>query len=429
LSPVDLLNLHSHHLAGVPAHKEKTMNPSSGVLLAFVMLFHPLMALAQSGPGPGPFESRGAGCNLFPPSAAIGAGVDPSYFGPPPSQANPSLVGPLQLLRSGTVDFEDGTMTLPLYKGYMKAKGKGRMGATVWFILTDTDDPQAALSLGLNFSQKLSFSTVGARTGNLDENGAIVFDRGTVDFRPELEVEPGPASAPFPPARVQPGSVGDADYSPLVRLLNAGGVVYNAPMIAFDVDASQINFPNGDPDYRLVHDQVRRIDPHAGTVTLNLISGFSFGRPILYLSTDASDAVAAAVERNTLAPLLGNLPLGQDDSFSSAVERIIIAVNGPTQRGCDNPQRQGLFAALTDGFRPNNTLGGIPTIALDYSPIWDANPFEWTQEAISQGHRSQLREEFQILGLVEHGFLTGPGGAPFGSAGFVINCPIAFRLL
>src|SRR5262249_16959029 len=75
------------------------------------------------------------------------------------------------------------------------------------------------------------------------------------------------------------------------------------------------------------------------------------------------------VEHATLAPLLANLPLGQDDSFSSAVERIFIATNGPSQNGCANPRRQGLLATLTDGFRPNNTFGGIPTIALDHSPI------------------------------------------------------------
>ena len=167
----------------------------------------------------------------------------------------------------------------------------------------------------------------------------------------------------------------------------------------------------------------------ARTVTLNLISGFSFGRPLLYVSMDASDPLAATVEHATLAPRLRNLPLGQDDSFSSAVERLFIAVNGPSQDACNNPQRQGLFATLSDEFRPNNTFGGIPTIALDYSPIWDANLYQWTQEAIDLGYRSQLREEFQILGLVEHGFLTGPGGAPFGSTGFVINCPVTFRLL
>lgn len=416
-------------------------------------------ARAQSGPGPGPFESQGAGCNLFPPSAAVGARVDPSYFGPPPSQSNPSLVGPLQLLRSGVVNFEEGTITLPLYKGYLKKSGSAQgkslriaaarppasaprplremaaqsgsngAGSPVWFVLTDTSDQQTAISLGLNFSQKLAFSAVGARTGNLDENGAIIFDRGTVDFTPERIVVPGPSSAPFPPTTAQPGAVGDDDYSPLVRLLNAGGVVYNASMIAFGVEASQIDFPNGNPDYRIVHDEVRRIDPSAGTVTLNLIPGFSFGRPLLYVSLDASIPLSAAIEHATFAPLLARLPLGQDDSFSSAVERLFIAVNGPFEGGCDNPQRQGLFATLSDEFRPNNTFGGIPTIALDYSPIWDANLFEWTPEAVSLGYRAQLREEFHILGLVEHGFLTGPGGAPFGSVGFVVNCPVAFRLL
>jgi hypothetical protein len=87
-----------------------------------------------------------------------------------------------------------------------------------------------------------------------------------------------------------------------------------------------------------------------------------------------------------------------------------------------------LSADLVDGHRPNNTLGGIPTLALDYSPAWDANLYTWTPEAISSGYRGQLREEFQILTFVQDGLLTGPGGKPFGSAGFSINCPIVQRL-
>lgn len=378
----------------------------------------------QSGPGPGPFASQGPGCNFFPPSAAVGAGVDPSYFGPPPSESNPSLVGPVQLLRSGPVSFQDGTITLPLYRGKLSKGNK-----TVWFILTDTSDANAASALGLNFSQKLQFSAVGARTANFDAAGQLVFNRGAVDFSPERRVTAGPTNQPFPPSVAEPGSIGNRNYSPLVKILNGGGIIYNAPIIAFDVEADQINFPNGNPDYRLVHDQVVKIDTVHSTVTLNLINGFSFGRPVMYVSTDANDPGVAAVEGNTYAPLLKNIPVGQDDSFSSAVERIFIAVNGPYEGACDNPQRQGLFAALTDGHRPNNTFGGIPTIALDYSPLWDANIYEWTPDAIARGFRSQLREEFQILGLVERGFLTGPGGTPFGSTGIIINCPIVQRLL
>jgi hypothetical protein len=214
----------------------------------------------------------------------------------------------------------------------------------------------------------------------------------------------------------------------LVRVLNDGGTIYNAPIVAFGVDASQIDFPNGNVDYSKVHDEVVAIDPINMTVTLNLVNGFSFGRPVWYISMDASIPLAAAIEHNTYAPLQANLPLGNDDSFSSPIERIFIATNGAEQRGCNNPQRQGLSAELADGYRPNNTLGGIPTIALDYSPIWDANLYEWTPDAVSNGYREQLREEFQILTLVNDGYLTGPGGKPFGSAGFSINCPIVIRL-
>jgi hypothetical protein len=53
---------------------------------------------------------------------------------------------------------------------------------------------------------------------------------------------------------------------------------------------------------------------------------------------------------------------------------------------------------------------------------------EWTPAAVNKGYREQVREEFQILTFVQDGLITGPGGAPFGSAGFSINCPIVQRL-
>jgi hypothetical protein len=55
--------------------------------------------------------------------------------------------------------------------------------------------------------------------------------------------------------------------------------------------------------------------------------------------------------------------------------------------------------------------------------------YEWTRDAILKGYRSQLREEFQILTLVDNGFLTGLNGSQFGSAGVIVNCPIVQRLL
>ena len=67
-----------------------------------------------------------------------------------------------------------------LYKGTLKGTKKN-----VWYILTDVDDQGVAEELGLNFSAKLTFASNAARTGNLDANGNIVFDKGTVNFAPE----------------------------------------------------------------------------------------------------------------------------------------------------------------------------------------------------------------------------------------------------
>jgi hypothetical protein len=373
------------------------------------------------GPGPGP-RGPGPGCDLFPAPASVGATVDLSYFGPPPSSVNQSLVGPVQLLNTGQVDSAAGTITIPLYLGQMLD------GKTVWYILTDTDNPSTAAELGLNFSAKLSFAANAARTANFDENNDLVFNAGTVDFSPVRSITAGPAGQEFPPTAYQPGSVGDSNYSPLVQIVNGGGVIYNAPIVAFNVTADQINFPNGGVNYSLVHDQVLAIDPINMVVTLNLINGFSFGRPVWYISMDTSIPLGAAIEHNTYAPLMATLPLGRDDSFSSPIERIFISTNGPEEGGCANPLRQGLSADLADGYRPNNVLGGIPTFALDYSPTWDAQLYEWTPAAISSGYRGQLREEFQILTFVQDGLITAPGGAPFTTSGFSINCPIVQRL-
>lgn len=402
--------------------KRSVANPAANIEPAVTSAGSSSAFNSEQGPGPGPI-GPGPGCDLFPAPASVGANVPLSYFGPSPSTVNPSLVGPVQLLNTGTVDAAHGTITIPLYKGSLKGSNK-----TVWYILTDVSNQGVAQELGLNFSAKLNFAANAARTGNLDSKGNIVFDKGTVDFSPLRNIVPGPVGQEFPPKSAVPGAIGDKDYSPFVSITNAGGVIYDAPMIAFGVDASQINFPNGNVDYSKVNDQVVAIDPDNMTVTLNLINGFSFGRPVWYLSMDASIPLAAAIEHNTYAPLMSQLVLGNDDSFASPIERIFIATNGPESGQCNNPLRQGLSADLADGFRPNNVLGGIPTIALDYSPAWDAQLYEWTQNAINDGFRGQLREEFQILTFVQDGLITGPGGAAFGSSGFSINCPIVQRL-
>lgn len=368
-------------------------------------------------------STEGPGCAINPAAPSVGADIPITYFAPPPSTVDPRLVGPLQLLTAGTLDANAGTLTLPLYEGRM------RDGRRVWYVLTDTTDEGNAKALGLNFSPKLNYAAVGrgVRTAMLERGGVLVFESGTVDFSPVRRLEAGPAANPFPPRTAEPGAVGDNAYTPLVRIVNGGQHIYNAPVIAFDVTAAQISFPRGNPDYRLVHDKVLRIDPAAGTVTLRLTPGFSFAKPVLYLSLDASVGLAAAMEEATLAPAMATIGTGRDDGAFSAVERIFAFINGP--RGCENPHRQGFESLLVDGRAPLNVLGGIPTVATDYSPLWDLNLGEWTQRAIASQYRARLIEEFQILSFVQGGFVTGPGGERYGSTGIIINCPIVFRFL
>jgi hypothetical protein len=115
---------------------------------------------------------------------------------------------------------------------------------------------------------------------------------------------------------------------------------------------------------------------------------------------DASIPLAAAIEHNTYAPLMQNLHVGGDDTFSSPVERIFIATNGPEEGGCNDPLRQGLSADLADGHRPNNVLGVSRQSLSITARRGDANLYEWTTDAVNHGFRGQLREEFRVLTFV-----------------------------
>ena len=56
---------------------------------------------------------------IQPSPASIGANVPATYFGTAPSTVQKELIGPFQLLKSGALDQEAGTITLPLYKGQL----------------------------------------------------------------------------------------------------------------------------------------------------------------------------------------------------------------------------------------------------------------------------------------------------------------------
>lgn len=358
-----------------------------------------------------------------PAPAGIAADIPFLATEPSPTGLDLGQRGPLNLLASGTVDLAANTVTLPLHQGRMKS------GESVWYVLLDTNDKGQADALGINYAPKLTFADIGkaVRSARLDSGLTLVFEAGKVDFKPARKVVPGDAPNFFPPKSAEPGSVGDAQYSPLVRIENAGAHIYNAPVLAFDVPAAALNaFCKGKPDHAVVHDRVVSICPETGKVTLQLAAGYSAGRPVLYTSTDANNPVPAALEASTYAPALGELKVGPDLSVFSPLERIYAFVNGPT--GATNAMRQGLNSALSDGRAPLNVMGSIPTVSTRYSPLWDINAAVWTEKALSAGARSRQTDELVILGLAKSGYLTTPDGKPLGSTGFIVNCPVVYRL-
>ncbi len=340
------------------------------------------------------------------------------------------------------VDMQHNLVAMPLHKGNLR-------GTPVWFIITDASDFGLAHDLDVNYAPKLANMAIGCPecvqevtlsvpAGNKFDEAVVNFV-GAPDFSPMRVLTAGPTG--FPPAAAQPGGVGDAHYSPFIRI-QGSTVVYNAAIVA-----------TGPGPFDVVHhtntaDRVLNVDLAAEKVDMLFVRGFDSGQPILYLSTEASDPAAAAIERATYVPLLNNSAfVGGDDFLGSARERIFPFANGQT--GANNPQAQGLahvildghgsedaymdneglMSALRNGGDSLNTQGDFPTLddprhANAYSPLWDAQIGVWTPDAIAKGLNKRQNDENQILRLAVAGLITGPNGAPYGSVGFVINCPV-----
>lgn len=364
-------------------------------------------------------EARPAPKSIFPDQHIVVAQ-------PSPSEVNPSFLGPVLLMKSALVDLEAGTVTLPLRKGKLAS------GELVWSILTDVTDENLANLHGVNYSAKMAYGITGkgARKGKFETDGTFTFESGKVDFSPVHSVTPGKKPDFFPPKAFQPGSVGDADYSPLVALDNAKNAVFNMPMVAFDVSEDDLDtMCDGKPDHARVHDKVMKICARDGTVTLQMTLGYTFGKPIFYISTESNDAMIASLETATLAPATSDLPFALEDAApGESAERIYAIANGPT--GIDNPFRQGVNSALSDegSHGPLNVLGGIPTINLDYSPMWRLFPVKWTDAAIEKGYRTKLTDAIAIEDAGAKGIIESLEGGPPKALGFLINCPVVYRV-
>ncbi len=348
---------------------------------------------------------------------------------------------PNQLASATEVDTTNATCVLPMYRGL------DANGGDVYYIITESNDVDESLDLKLNWAPKLvhalgtrAVQTATVTTGgkkNLHDFPILKFS-GNVDFSPERKLVPGPDLYPLDPAS-QPGSVGDANYSPLVTF--DGKIVYNASHIANSTG---------------VHNKVISMDKENMTVKMDLTKGFYEGFAILYSSTETSDNDLAALEDNTYTPNMVDAPNpGDDKSFRSAREALIPVINGPM--GEKNPNRQGLRSAVAGEGDPLNIFqeqAGCqdtddPSAFCDaatYSPLWDVHPVMWTEEAIAAGARVRVTTDkhediapINIIELYADGFLIAGGqgvrnaslgglnaAGPADGRGIIVNCPIVF---
>jgi len=348
---------------------------------------------------------------------------------------------PNQLGSATNIDTVNATAVLPLYRG------QDANGGNVYYIITESNNVDTSISLGLNWTPKLvhALGTIAVQTATVVTGGTpnpnnfpILKFPGNVDFSPERIVVAGPDTFPLDPSS-QPGSVGDALYSPLVTI--EGEVVYNA---------SHLQNSTG------THNRVISMDIPNMKVTMRLARGFYEGFPILYSTTETSDDDIAALEDNTFAPNMNAAPFpGDDKPFRSAREALIPVINGPL--GINNPNRQGLKSAVLGEGDPLNIFqeqAGCenpddPAAFCDaalYSPLWDVHPVVWTDASIAAGLRVQVRTDkfetiapINIIELYADGFIvagdtTGVRNSSLGGLnasgpldkGLIVNCPIVF---
>ena len=163
-----------------------------------------------------------------------------------------------RILPSAIVDTAHSTVTRPLHGGRMRDR------RSVWYVLTDASDARTARRLGLDYAPKLRNTPDAALRTAYARGAHLVFSRGTVDFSPRRVVRPGRSPAAFPPVEARPGAVGDRGYSPLVRVTNRHDIILNASVVAFDVPASRIEYPDGKVDHDVVTDRAVAISPKAG---------------------------------------------------------------------------------------------------------------------------------------------------------------------
>jgi hypothetical protein len=300
-----------------------------------------------------------------------------------------------------------GTVSLPLHSGRVGSK-------LVWYIVTESSDSADAQRRGVTWAPRMAALGTSTAVQPATETADGIRFMAGVDFSPEFSVRAAPDSG-FPPLEAKPGSVAEPGYSPFVRLPN--GTVLNAPIIG---------------DERNIIERVASLDIRRMRAVMRLARGYGSGRHVWYISTEASDAGVAAMERSTWVPKLAEAPTVASYAPNTSRFYLLAIVNGATGRA--NPERQGLASALLDGLSPLNVLHGAPdpnSTDHDYTPLWDLHLARWTPAAIAADQRVKVITLDEARSYVERGWLVSAApGTPnpilggLNAVNVVINCQV-----
>jgi hypothetical protein len=312
--------------------------------------------------------------------------------------------GHFRFLTSACENAKSLIAQLPLHQG---TSG----GQTVYYVVTESSNKADAAARHVNFSPKLANAIGTPAVQNVTVNNGVINFPATVKFAQTRTLVAGPTG--FPPAKATPSAVGDAAYSPFVKL--PSGIVINAP---------QIQNSTGHADKAL------KIDLKNHTVLYQETEGRYEDKHVHYASFESGSPIAATIEDVTYAPALNTLPAaGKDGLKDSSREELVAFVNGAT--GLTNPGRQGENSTILDDADPHNILKEVPVLPQHdsvgdpaYTPGWDVHFAAWTQAAIDGGVRVELQSTDEVDLWVGMKMVTGPGGAKFGPSGFVVNCPL-----
>ena len=304
----------------------------------------------------------------------------------------------------------------PLYRG---TSGDQQVD----YVITDASSLRAARALGVNYAPKLGAA---ARTSAVQRSRSRIFSGNginfpaTVNFSRQRTLVPDPVTG-FPPLTASPGPFGDPGYSPLVEVAFRGKpVILDAPQIA--------NSTGQHPKL------ASAITSRSTRASMSETFGCFDDLRVHYVSFDASNRRAAAIENVTYAPALNAAPsAGCAERRRGPCSRESLAdfTNGPTP--LTNPQWQGLNNTLLtlpllptgSQISPFNVLADVPspTQRFQYSPLWDIHLTSWTPRAIAAGVPIRVGKFDEVVREAAMDQVTAPGGGRWGASGFVVNCP------